>query len=87
MVAKRSAAQLNKIPSVDKVKQTPKVAELLTEYSDRFMVGVDTYTPQRWLQINEELVWIREMLSVLPPEAAERIAYKNGEKVIAARFR
>jgi predicted TIM-barrel fold metal-dependent hydrolase len=65
----------------------PVWRELLTEYSDRFMVGVDTYTPQRWLQINEELVWIREMLSVLPPEAAERIAYKNGEKVIAARFR
>ena len=65
----------------------PVWRELLTDYADRFMVGVDTYTPQRWLQINEELVWVREMLDALPREAAERIAYKNGDEVIAARFR
>ncbi len=39
-MAKRSSAHLENIPSVEKVKQTPKVSELLNEYSDDFITDI-----------------------------------------------
>lgn len=56
--------------------------ELLTEHNDRFMVGIDTYTPQRWLQLQEVADAFREMLDALPEETAERIAYRNAERLL-----
>ncbi|MDX1376436.1 MAG: hypothetical protein R3357_12765 [Burkholderiales bacterium] len=56
------------------------------EFPDRFMVGTDTFTPERWYYIGEHAQWSREWLKDLPPELAERIAWKNGETVIRAAF-
>lgn len=39
-VAKQSSTHLSKIPSVEKVKQTPKVSELLDECSDDFITDI-----------------------------------------------
>ena len=61
--------------------------ELLTDHADRFMLGVDTYTPQRWLEIEAVMAWQNELLRALPQKAAEQIAYKNGEGVITSRFK
>lgn len=61
--------------------------ELLIEHADRFMLGVDTYTPQRWLKIQTVMNWQRELLNALPQDAARRIAYENGERVITSRFK
>lgn len=56
------------------------------EFPDRFMVGTDTFTPERWYFIGEHAEWSRGWLKDLPPALAERIAWKNGEAVIRAAF-
>lgn len=56
-------------------------ALLLTEYPDRFMVGVDTYRTERWANYDEVAGRIRGWLSQLPDEVALGIARENGERV------
>jgi hypothetical protein len=53
------------------------------EFPDRFMVGTDTFTPERWYYVVEHARWSRQWLADLPREAAERIAWKNGETLFA----
>ncbi len=53
--------------------------EAFLEFPDRFMVGTDTFTPERWHYVAEHARWSREWLADLPREVAERIAYRNGE--------
>ena len=60
---------------------------LMLEYPDRFMVGTDTFTPERWPFIVEHARWSRQWLAGLPPAVAERIAYKNGEALFADALR
>ena len=60
--------------------------ELLIDHADRFMLGIDTYEPQRWLQLQSEMRWQQELLKALPPEVAKKIAIENGLRVIAKRF-
>ena len=54
---------------------------LLLEYSERFMVGVDTYRTARWEAYPEVAARIRNWLSQLPDEVSEAIAYRNGARV------
>lgn len=49
------------------------------EFPDRFMVGTDTFTPERWPFIVEHARYSRQWLAQLPREVAEKIAWKNGE--------
>lgn len=56
--------------------------ELLIEHDDRFMIGIDTYTPQRWLQVEEVADAFRALLDALPEDSAERIAHGNAERVL-----
>jgi predicted TIM-barrel fold metal-dependent hydrolase len=49
------------------------------EFPDRFMVGTDTFVPERWHYVPEHAAWSRGWLSDLPADVAERIAWKNGE--------
>jgi len=49
------------------------------EFPDRFLLGTDTYTPERWHYVAEHAVWARGWLADLPPQVAERIAWRNGE--------
>jgi len=51
------------------------------EFPDRFMVGTDTFTPERWFYVVEHANWSRQWLADLPRDVAERIAWKNGEKL------
>ena len=57
----------------------PEWRALFDEFPDRFMVGTDTYTPERWFYVNEHASWSRAWLATLPPPLAERIAWKNAE--------
>lgn len=54
------------------------------EFPDRFMVGTDTFTPERWYYVGEHARWSREWLADLPPPVAEQIAWKNGERLFGA---
>jgi hypothetical protein len=65
-------------------KVAPEWREVFLEFPDRFMVGTDTYTPERWHYVVEHAAWSRGWLSDLPADVAERIAWKNGEVLFGA---
>ncbi len=56
---------------------------VFTEFPDRFMVGTDTFTPERWHYVVEHAQWSRAWLADLPTSLAERIAWRNGEALFA----
>jgi hypothetical protein len=60
-------------------KVDPAWRAVFMEFPDRFMVGTDTFTPERWHFVVEHANWSRQWLADLPAEVAERIAYKNGD--------
>jgi hypothetical protein len=62
-------------------KLNPEWRPVFIELPDRFMVGTDTPSPQRWHFIEEHARLARLWLSELPPKVAERIAWRNGEAV------
>lgn len=53
------------------------------EFPDRFLLGTDTFTPERWHYVVEHARWSRAWLADLPTDVAERIAWKNGEALFA----
>jgi predicted TIM-barrel fold metal-dependent hydrolase len=53
------------------------------EFPERFMLGTDTFTPERWHYIGEHAAWCRTWLRDLPAELAERIAWRNAETLLA----
>jgi len=65
-------------------KLNPDWRKLFLEFPQRFMVGTDTYTPERWHYVGEHASWSRSWLAELPPEVAERIAWRNGEALFGA---
>lgn len=62
-------------------KVNPEWRAAFMEFPDRFMVGTDTYTPERWHYIIEHANWSRAWLADLPRAVAEKLAYKNGEAI------
>lgn len=56
----------------------PRWKKLLLRFPERFVVGTDTWITPRWNEVGELAVFYRRMLVALPPDVAERIAYRNG---------
>ncbi|MGI9520990.1 MAG: amidohydrolase family protein [Hyphomicrobiaceae bacterium] len=52
------------------------------EFPDRFMVGTDTFAPERWYYVSEHAADARNWMSSLPPELARKIAYENAETML-----
>jgi hypothetical protein len=64
----------------------PEWREVFLEFPDRFMVGTDTFTPERWHYVPEHARWSRGWLGDLPADVAERIAWRNGETVVGGAY-
>lgn len=64
-------------------KVDPAWRALFEEFPERFMVGTDTFTPERWYYIEEHAKWSRAWLADLPVPLAERIAFRNAEALFA----
>jgi hypothetical protein len=58
---------------------------LFEEFPDRFMVGTDTFTPERWHYIGPHARSAREWLATLAPALAQKIAYGNAESLLKAQ--
>lgn len=56
---------------------------LFERFPRRFMLGTDTYTPERWYYVAEHADWSRRWLASLPRELAENIAFRNAEDLLA----
>jgi hypothetical protein len=52
------------------------------EFPDRFMVGTDTFTPERWHYIVPHASWSRGWLATLPRIQAEALAWRNAETML-----
>jgi len=57
--------------------------QLFLDFPDRFMVGTDTPSPERWYYVVEHANFSRKWLSELPPDVADAIAFRNGERLAA----
>ena len=65
-------------------KVDPAWRAAFDEFPDRFMVGTDTFTPERWHYVGEHAKWSRAWLATLPRPLAEGIAFRNGERLFGA---
>jgi hypothetical protein len=65
----------------------PQWRAVFLEFPDRFMVGTDTFTPERWPYVVEHAKLARKWLAQLPPAVAERIAWRNGEALFSLTIR
>jgi hypothetical protein len=63
----------------------PAWRALFDEFPERFMVGTDTFTPERWHYIGPHARSARSWLATLPPPLAERLAWRNGEALLKAQ--
>jgi len=52
---------------------------LFKAFPDRFMVGTDTFAPERWYFVREHAKWNRDWMKSLPADLADKIAFKNAE--------
>lgn len=60
----------------------PAWREAFEEFPERFMVGTDTFTPERWHYVGPHAQWARGWLASLPQPLAERIAWRNGQAML-----
>jgi len=59
----------------------PEWEWILSEFADRFLVGVDTYRTRRWENYPQVAAKIRKWLQQLPESAANAIARDNGRRL------
>ena len=57
--------------------------QLVLDFPDRFMVGTDTPSPERWYYVVEHANFSRKWLAGLPADVADNIAYRNAERLAA----
>ena len=62
-------------------KVAPQWRALFEDFPERFMLGTDTYTPERWFYVVEHARWSRGWLDDLPDDLAENIAWRNAERL------
>lgn len=63
---------------------TPEWKSVFEQFPNRFMLGTDTYTPERWFYVEDHAATSREWLQTLSPELRDQIAFKNAEQLLAA---
>lgn len=62
---------------------TQEWLDVFNKFPDRFMLGTDTYTPERWYFVVDHADENREWLSALPEDLAENIGWRNAEKLLS----
>jgi predicted TIM-barrel fold metal-dependent hydrolase len=55
--------------------------KLMTDFRTRFLTGMDTYTPGRWVELPELAAEVRSWLQQLPEDVAHTIAYVNAARL------
>ena len=69
----------------DNNKLLPQWRELFIRHADRLLVGIDTYSLQRWQRIDEVTTRIRHWLGQLPGDVAHKLAYGNAARLFAPK--
>jgi hypothetical protein len=66
-------------------KLTPEWRALFERYPDRFLLGSDTWVPERWASHGEIMAGYRGWLAQLPPAVAKQIAHGNARGLFAEK--
>ncbi len=66
-------------------KLTPEWRALFERYPDRFLLGSDTWVPERWASYGEIMAGYRGWLAQLPPAVAKQIAHGNARGLFAEK--
>nr|WP_249159502.1 amidohydrolase family protein [Bradyrhizobium tropiciagri] len=66
-------------------KLTPEWRALFERFPDRFLLGSDTWVPDRWASYGEIMAGYRAWLDQLAPDIAAKIAHGNARALFAAR--
>lgn len=69
---------------VDSGGLSPAWRALFLRFPDRFVYGSDTWIPSRWPQVRGLTDFARRWLAELPADVAEKIAFRNGERLFVA---
>jgi hypothetical protein len=64
-------------------KLTPEWRALFERYPDRFLLGSDTWVPERWASYGEIMAGYRGWLAQLSPAVAKQIAHGNARSLFA----
>ena len=64
-------------------KLEPAWRQLILDFPDRFMVGTDTPSPERWYYVVEHAKISRTWIADLPAEVADNVAFRNAERLAA----
>lgn len=64
----------------------PDWMKIIIAFQDRLMVGSDTWVNSQWASYSEIIDTNRRWLSKLPREVAEKIAYKNAERLFGRKI-
>ena len=59
----------------------PEWRAVLIRHADRFLIGTDTWTTSRWDALPGSIAEVRHYLGQLPADVAEKIAFKNAERL------
>lgn len=65
----------------DEGNLTPEWRNFLRRYPSRFLIGMDTYKPDRWAELPELAQAARHWLQQLPDDIAERIGRDNLDRL------
>ncbi len=66
-------------------KVDPAWRDAFNEFSERFMIGTDTFTPERWYYIEAHASFSRAWLNDLAPAVRDRIAWQNAETLFKGK--
>ena len=66
-------------------KLTPEWRALFERYPDRFLLGSDTWVPERWASYGEIMAGYRAWLVQLSPAVAKQIAHGNARGLFAEK--
>jgi predicted TIM-barrel fold metal-dependent hydrolase len=61
--------------------------QLIIDFPDRFMVGTDTPSPERWYYVVEHAAFSRKWIADLPADVADNVAFRNAERLVAWAMR
>jgi hypothetical protein len=67
-------------------KLSPDWVQLFAKYPDRFLLGSDTWIPERWTSYDSIMAGYRGWLAQLPQDQARRIAHGNAERLFRGKM-
>jgi len=80
-----SGMHFQRTPSLAREKGPldPAWKALITKMPDRFLMGIDVWEARLFepIMLDRLMIWTRRVLGELPPDVAERVAWKNASKL------